>query len=109
MLRIVMMQLWLFLTRRRSVIYCKLKNARQRRLLRKKRRFWVQDGRTEEWWQNMISGKAPEEVWKKNFRLPRKFHGIGRRALSIYFSKSFITKLSCIIHSEKTGSDFILP
>ena len=30
-----------FLTRRRSVIYRKLKYVRQRRLLRKKRRFWV--------------------------------------------------------------------
>ncbi|CAB4035871.1 Hypothetical predicted protein, partial [Paramuricea clavata] len=27
---------------------------------------------TEEWWQNMISGEAPEETWKNNFRLPRE-------------------------------------
>ena len=56
-----------FLTRKRSVFYRKLRYERRRRLLRKKRRFWVQAGRTEEWWQNMIGGKAPEETWKKIF------------------------------------------
>ena len=61
-----------FLTRKRFVFYRKLQYERRRRLLRKKRRFWVQAGRTEEWWQNMIGGKAPEEAWKKNFRLPRE-------------------------------------
>ena len=61
-----------FLLRRRSGFYRKLKHARRRRLFSKKRRFWVQPGRTEEWWQNMISGEAPEEMWKKHFRLPRE-------------------------------------
>ena len=61
-----------FLMRRRSVIYRKLKYVRQRRLLRKKRRFWIQDGGTEEWLQYMIGEKAPEKTWKKNFLLPRE-------------------------------------
>lgn len=61
-----------FLRRKRSVIYRKLKYERQRKLLRKKRRFWVQAGRTEEWWRNMIGGSAPEEAWKIIFRIPRE-------------------------------------
>ena len=31
----------------------------------------VSNGRTDQWWQNMISGVSPEEDWKKNFRMTR--------------------------------------
>lgn len=39
---------------------------------RKKRRWWVAPGRTESWWIQMISGEAPPEEWKKNFRMSRE-------------------------------------
>ena len=42
-------------------------NRRQSR--RKHRRTWCMNGRSDEWWQNMLSGKADETEWKKNFRL----------------------------------------
>ena len=30
------------------------------------------NGRSDEWWKNMLSGKADETEWKKNFRLKRE-------------------------------------
>ena len=57
---------------KRSYYLRKLKQARQRRLRRKKRRCWVLPGRTEQWWINMINGTAPDEFWYKNFRMSRE-------------------------------------
>ena len=42
------------------------------RYIRRKRCTWVKPGRTDQWWQNLESGVAPEEEWKINFRMPRK-------------------------------------
>ena len=47
----------------------KLRRKRERRLLRKKRSCWYQSGRTDLWWQNILTGISPPESWKKNFRL----------------------------------------
>ena len=49
-----------------------MKQARLRRLRRKKRRCWVSPGRTEQWWINLINCSAPEEFWYKNFRMSRE-------------------------------------
>ena len=48
-----------------------MKQARERRLKRKNRSYWFKNGRTDLWWQNIITGVAPSDVWKKIFRLPR--------------------------------------
>ena len=42
-----------------------------RMLLKKKQKTWIKPGRTEKWWRQMISGKAPEDEWKINFRISR--------------------------------------
>ena len=34
-------------------------------------RLWRKPGRTEEWWENMYTGKLPDDEWKKNFRMTR--------------------------------------
>ena len=67
-------QLFYFLQRKRRYVLQKLKIARRRRLARRigKRRCWVTSGRTDQWWQNMISGIAPEDRWIKNFRMTRE-------------------------------------
>ena len=57
---------------KRSYYLRKMKQARLRRLRRKKRRCWVSPGRTEQWWINLINGTAPEEFWYKNFRMSRE-------------------------------------
>ncbi len=44
----------------------------KRRKPRKKKRWWVAPGHTDNWWINMISGEAPAEEWKKNFRMTRE-------------------------------------
>ena len=46
----------------------RMKLAKKRRITQK-RRLWYKPGRTDLWWQNLISGVAPKEFWKKNFRL----------------------------------------
>lgn len=36
-----------------------------------KRTRWVNNGRTDQWWRNMITLISPEEKWKKVFRMTR--------------------------------------
>ena len=61
-----------FLQGKRNYRLSKLKLAKQRRLLRKKRRCWVTFGKTEQWWRNMIGGMVAEEKWRKNFRMAQE-------------------------------------
>ena len=65
---------------RKILAYCALKKSRMqrkakhihmKRMLRMKRSIWVREGRTESWWVNMIEGIAPEDEWKRNFRMTR--------------------------------------
>ena len=58
--------------RKRNLFVRKSKELKLRRLRRKKRSRWVNEGRTDQWWQNMITGISPEEDWKKNFRMTRQ-------------------------------------
>ena len=57
------------LLRKRSYSLQKMKRARERRINRKKRSCWFKQGRTDLWWQNILTGVAPYETWKKNFRM----------------------------------------
>jgi len=57
--------------RKRNVFVKKCKELKVRRLQRKQRIRWVNDGRTDQLWQNMFSAVSPEEDWKKNFRMTR--------------------------------------
>ena len=43
----------------------------KKRKLNKKRSCWFKLGRTDLWWQNLVTGVTPEEFWKKNFRLDK--------------------------------------
>lgn len=54
--------------------YFREKPARRRLkvLNRRPRNCWFKKGRTDLWWENMWNGIAPEEYWKKNFRMPRQ-------------------------------------
>ena len=45
---------------------------RKIRKIRRKRRWWVAPGRTDNWWIRMTSGEAPPEEWNKNFRMSRE-------------------------------------
>ena len=60
-----------FQLRKRNSFLRKTRQARERNLRRKKRECWYYPGRTEQWWQKMLDGEAPEDTWRKNFRLPR--------------------------------------
>ena len=50
----------------------KLARRRLNVLNRRPRSCWFKNGRTDLWWENMWNGIAPEECWKKNFRMPRE-------------------------------------
>ena len=54
----------------------KLKNSELEGSKDKKKKFtWFKQGRTDEWWKNMLSGDSDENDWKKNFRMSRElFH-----------------------------------
>ena len=60
-----------FLLRKRPYSIQKKMRARERHLVRKKRAIWFKRGRTDLWWQNILFGVAPDEMWKKNFRMSR--------------------------------------
>jgi len=43
-----------------------------RTLSRKKLAAWVNNGRTETWWLNMITRVSPDHEWRKNFHMTRE-------------------------------------
>ena len=52
----------------RPIFPFKIKKA----LRRRKRRYWVNPGRTDRWWENMLAGRCVREDWNKNFRMSRE-------------------------------------
>lgn len=60
------------LTQRESYWKKRVKERARRKANRKRRSTWYVKGRTDKWWDNMISGRLPEDNWKKNFRLSRQ-------------------------------------
>nr|XP_047141418.1 uncharacterized protein LOC124816319 [Hydra vulgaris] len=60
-----------YLCTRKNNLQRKKKLARQRLLNRKSRSLWVEKGRTDLWWQNMIGPDVPETCWKRNFRMTK--------------------------------------
>ena len=50
----------------------RMRYIRLRKLRRKKRSKWVESGRTDAWWKNMINGLSPEHEWKRNFRMSKE-------------------------------------
>ena len=59
------------IARKRKYFREKLAQHRLNILNRRPRSCWFKKGRTDLWWENMWNGIAPEECWKKNFRMPR--------------------------------------
>jgi len=57
---------------RRNALFKSLKQKHLCRSLRKRKSMWVKKGRTDKWWENMISGLSPTDSWKKNFRMPKE-------------------------------------
>ena len=49
----------------------KRKHLKARRLRRKPKSVWVINGRTDQWWQNLIGANVPQICWKKNLRMSR--------------------------------------
>ena len=39
--------------------------------MRDRRQVWKKPGRTDTWWQILLSGKLAEGEWKKNLRMTR--------------------------------------
>ena len=44
----------------------------KKRIIRRKRRRWINPGRTDRWWQNLWSGKLLESEWSSNLRMSRE-------------------------------------
>ena len=60
-----------FLNKREPYWKKRFKQNHERRTRRKERKTWYVKGRTDKWWQNMVSGILSRESWKKNFRMSR--------------------------------------
>ena len=58
--------------RKRNLFLRKCKDLKLRRLRRRQRSTWFNNGRTDQWWKNMFTGVSPEEDWKRNFRMTRQ-------------------------------------
>ena len=56
---------------RRRYLFRKMKAKRISQLRRKRREVWYKQGRTDQWWKNVLSGKLSDEEWQRNFRLSR--------------------------------------
>ncbi len=56
---------------RRRYLFRKMKGKRISQLRRKQREVWYKQGRTDQWWKNVLSGKLSDEEWQRNFRLSR--------------------------------------
>ena len=56
---------------KRTIAHRKARHQKLKRLARKKRSRWVNQGRTDAWWSNMINEISPLEDWKKNFRMSK--------------------------------------
>jgi hypothetical protein len=59
------------IARKRNYFREKLARRRLNILNRRPRSYWFKKDRTDLWWENMWNGIAPNERWKKNFRMPR--------------------------------------
>ena len=56
---------------RQRYLFRKMKAKRISQLRRKQREVWYKQGRTDQWWKNLLSGKLSDEEWQRNFRLSR--------------------------------------
>ena len=64
--------LCMHLSAKKNYLMRKRKHAQLRRLRRKHKSLWVVvNGRTDQWWRNMIGGNLPGSFWKKNFRMSK--------------------------------------
>ena len=60
-----------YVAARKSYRDQKLKHLRARQLRRRRRSVWVINGRTDQWWENMIGADVPDWCWRKNFRMSK--------------------------------------
>ena len=68
--------LCMHLSAKKSYLMRKRKHAQLRRLPRKHKSVWeVVNGRTDQWWRNLIDVNLPGNFWKKNVRMSKDlFH-----------------------------------
>jgi len=88
-------------SRKKNLRLQKLKFIKQRILRRKKRSCWFKPGRTDLWWENILTGVAPEEAWKKNFRMTRNSFEKLVTKLSPYISPNLLSPNNRIISVQK--------
>ena len=48
------------------------KHLKLRTLCRKRRTIWVANGRTDQWWTNLLHENVPPGTWKKNLRMSKE-------------------------------------
>ena len=68
-------QLLAYYALKRSVARRRARYIKMRRLARKKRSKWVEGGRSDAWWQNMVNGLSADHEWKRNFRMSKEMFG----------------------------------
>ena len=61
-----------YLSARKTYLQRKRRNLQARRARRKRRSVWVINGRTDQWWQNMIGEDVPDWCWRKTFRMSKE-------------------------------------
>ena len=60
------------IARKRNYFREKLAHCRLKFLNKRPCSCWFKKGRTDLWWEDMWNGIAPEEQWRKNFRMSRE-------------------------------------
>ena len=61
-----------YMSSRKTYFQRKRRNLQARQVRRKRRSVWVINGRTDQWWQNMIGEDVPDWCWKKIFRMSKE-------------------------------------
>ena len=62
---------------------------------------WFKQGRTNEWWRDMVSGDSDDNDWKKNFRMSRElFHELLEHLVP-YISPNILSPNRIMILADK--------
>lgn len=78
-----------------------MKAKRIIQLRKKHREVWYKQGRTDQWWKNLLGGKLSDEEWQRNFRVSRTAFFELEKELRPYISPIPISPNYRAITSEK--------
>ena len=98
-----------YMSSRKTYFQRKRRNLQARQVRRKRRSVWVINGRTDQWWQNMIGEDVPDWCWKKIFRMSKEcFLWTSKRTVPLSGSKFRLAKSQGPEYGETSSNNSLL-